>query len=150
MVDVSQKRESLRRAVAHGCVRTTPAVVETVAGRSVAKGDVIAAARVAGILAAKRTPELLPLCHPVRTTRADVDFELHAGSGEVRVRATVEAVDRTGVEMEAMMAVSIACLTVYDMIKSADRWATIDALRLESKSGGKSGDLRRPAERSRS
>ena len=90
----------------------------------------------------------MPLCHPVRTTRAAVELELDAAAGEVRVRATVEAVDRTGVEMEAMVAASVASLTVYDMIKSADRWATIEGVRLEAKSGGKSGDVARPAERS--
>jgi cyclic pyranopterin phosphate synthase len=109
---------------------------------------VLAVARVAGILAAKRTPELVPLCHPVRTTGAVVELELDAAAGEVRVRATVEAVDRTGVEMEAMVAASIASLTVYDMIKSVDRWATIEGVRLEAKSGGKSGDVTRPAKRS--
>ncbi|HEY8039984.1 MAG TPA: cyclic pyranopterin monophosphate synthase MoaC [Polyangiaceae bacterium] len=149
MVDVSDKRETARRAVASACVRTTREVVNAVASGGVVKGDVLAAARIAGILAAKRTPELVPLCHPVRTTHATVEFELQAARGELHVRATVEAVDRTGVEMEAMVAATVASLTVYDMIKSADRWATIDAVRLEAKSGGKSGDATRPAERAR-
>jgi cyclic pyranopterin phosphate synthase len=118
--------------------------VEAVAAGAVAKGDVLAVARVAGIQAAKKTPDLVPLCHPVRTTRVSVDLELDAAAGEVRVRATVEAVDRTGVEMEAMTAASVASLTVYDMIKAVDRWATIDGVRLEEKNGGKSGDVRRP------
>jgi cyclic pyranopterin phosphate synthase len=144
MVDVAAKAESVRRAVASAAVRTTPAVIETIATGNVAKGDVIAVARVAGILAAKRTPELVPLCHPVRTTGVALDFEANAAHGELRIRATIEAVDRTGVEMEAMVAASVASLTVYDMIKSADRWATIDAVRLESKSGGKSGSVVRP------
>jgi cyclic pyranopterin monophosphate synthase len=147
MVDVGAKRETSRRAVASARVRTTTAVVHAIAAGTVAKGDVLAVARVAGILASKRTPELVPLCHPVRTTYAAVDLELDAGAGEIRIRATVEAVDRTGVEMEAMTAASVASLTVYDMIKSADRWATIDAVRLEAKSGGKSGDVARPRER---
>ena len=146
MVDVGEKAETRRRAVASACVRTTRSVVEAIAARSIAKGDVLAAARIAGILAAKRAPELVPLCHPVRTTHAAIDFELDAARGEVRVRGTIEAVDRTGVEMEAMLAASVASLTVYDMIKSADRWATIAAVRLESKSGGKSGDVKRPPE----
>jgi molybdenum cofactor biosynthesis protein MoaC len=146
MVDVGDKGETRRRAVASARVRTTPKVVQAIAEGSIAKGDVLAAARVAGILAAKRTPDLVPLCHPVRTTHAAIDFEQDAERGEVRVRATVEAIDRTGVEMEAMIAASVASLTVYDMIKSADRWATIDGLRLESKSGGKSGDVRRAPE----
>jgi cyclic pyranopterin phosphate synthase len=147
MVDVGEKRPSARRAVASARVRTTRAVVEAIAAGATAKGDVFAVARVAGLLAAKRTPELIPLCHPVQTTRAAIDFEAHAERGELRVFATVEAVDRTGVEMEAMMAASIASLAVYDMIKSADRWATIDEVRLDSKSGGKSGQVERPPER---
>jgi cyclic pyranopterin phosphate synthase len=148
MVGVGEKAETARRAVASARVRTTRETVEAIAAGTLAKGDVLAVARVAGILAAKRTPELVPLCHPVRTTSAAVELELDAARGEVRVRATVEAVDRTGVEMEAMVAASIASLTVYDMIKSADRWATIDGVRLEAKSGGKSGDVTRPGERS--
>ena len=147
MVDVGHKPETARRAVATARVATTRAVVEAIASGSAAKGDVLAAARIAGILASKRTPELVPLCHPVRTTRASVDFELDAARGEIRLRAVVEAVDRTGVEMEAMVAASVASLTIYDMIKSADRWASIGAVRLESKSGGKSGDVSRPPER---
>jgi cyclic pyranopterin phosphate synthase len=148
MVDVGPKAETARRAVASARVRTTRETVQAIAAGTLAKGDVLAVARVAGILAAKRTPELVPLCHPVRTTSAAVELELDAARGEVRVRATVEAVDRTGVEMEAMVAASVASLTVYDMIKSADRWATIDGVRLEAKSGGKSGPLTRPGERS--
>jgi molybdenum cofactor biosynthesis protein MoaC len=147
MVDVGEKTETARRAIASACVRTTRAVVEAIAAGATTKGDVLAVARVAGILAAKRTPDLVPLCHPVRTTRAAIDFESDVPRGELRVRATIEAVDRTGVEMEAMVAASVASLTVYDMIKSADRWATIDAVRLDAKSGGKSGDARRPPER---
>ncbi len=147
MVQVAEKGETRRRAVASACVRTTRGVVDAIAGGTTAKGDVLAVARVAGILAAKRTPELVPLCHPVRTTHAAIDFEPNAARGELRVRATIEAVDRTGVEMEAMMAASVASLTVYDMIKSADRWATIEGVQLEAKSGGKSGDVRRPPER---
>jgi cyclic pyranopterin phosphate synthase len=148
MVDVGEKKETARRAVASARVCTTRATVEAIAAGTLAKGDVLAVARVAGILAAKRTPELVPLCHPVRTTSAAVELELDAARGEVRVRATVEAVDRTGVEMEAMVAASVASLTVYDMIKSADRWATIEGVRLEAKSGGKSGDVTRPGDRS--
>jgi cyclic pyranopterin phosphate synthase len=148
MVAVGEKAETSRRAVASARVRTTRQTVEAIAAGSLPKGDVLAVARVAGILAAKRTPELVPLCHPVRTTGAAVELELDAAAGEVRVVATVEAVDRTGVEMEAMVAASIASLTVYDMIKSADRWATIEGVRLEAKSGGKSGEVTRPAKRS--
>ena len=148
MVNVGAKGETPRRAVASARVRTTRETVEAIAAGSIAKGDVLAVARVAGILASKRTPELVPLCHPVRTTSAAVELELDPAAGEVRVRATVEAVDRTGVEMEAMVAACVAALTVYDMIKSVDRWATIDGTRLEAKSGGKSGEVTRPVERS--
>jgi cyclic pyranopterin phosphate synthase len=147
MVDVGKKPETSRRAVASACVRTTPEVLAAIGSSQMPKGDVLAAARIAGIQAAKRTPELVPLCHPVRTTRAAVEFEAHPERGELRVRAIVEAVDRTGVEMEAMVAAAVASLTVYDMVKSADRWAMIDEVRLESKSGGKSGDVTRPTER---
>jgi cyclic pyranopterin monophosphate synthase len=148
MVPVGDKVETSRRAVACARVCTTPETVAAIAAGSLPKGDVLAVARVAGILAAKRTPELVPLCHPVRTTSAALELELHPAAGEVHVRATIEAVDRTGVEMEAMVAVTIASLTVYDMIKSADRWATLEGVRLETKSGGKSGEVSRPAKRS--
>ena len=148
MVDVGSKPETARGAVATARVRTTREVVEAIASGAASKGDVLAAARIAGILACKRTAELVPLCHPVRTTHAAIDFELDSSGGEVKVRAQVEAIDRTGVEMEAMVAASVASLTVYDMIKSADRWATIDGVRLETKQGGKSGPVARPPERS--
>jgi molybdenum cofactor biosynthesis protein MoaC len=150
MVDVGAKTATARRAVASSVVRTTPQVIEAIAGGGVAKGDVLGVARVAGILASKRTPELIPLCHPVHTTSAAIEFEPDGLRGELRVRATVEAFDRTGVEMEAMVAASIASLTIYDMIKSADRWATIDAARLEEKSGGKCGTVTRPPRPERS
>jgi molybdenum cofactor biosynthesis protein MoaC len=148
MVNVGAKSATARRAVATACVRTTRSVIEAIAAGGMAKGDVLAVARVAGLLAAKRTPELIPLCHPVQTTGAAIEFEPDAARGELRVRATVEAFDRTGVEMEAMVAASVASLTVYDMIKSADRWARIDAVQLASKSGGKSGEVTRPVEES--
>jgi cyclic pyranopterin phosphate synthase len=149
MVDVGAKATTARKAVASARVRTTQDVVASVSGARAAKGDVLGAARLAGILAAKRTPELIPLCHPVQTTHAAIDFEMDLASGHIVIRATVEAVDRTGVEMEAMTAAAVASLTVYDMIKSADRWATIETVQLESKSGGKSGALSRPPERRR-
>jgi cyclic pyranopterin phosphate synthase len=149
MVDVGAKHETLRRAVASARVRTTRAVVQAVASGQTAKGDVLAVARVAGIIAAKKTSDLVPLCHPVRITGTIIDLELDVEREEVRVRATVEALDRTGVEMEALTAASVASLTVYDMIKSADRWATIEAVQLEAKSGGKSGEVTRPAAKKR-
>jgi cyclic pyranopterin phosphate synthase len=143
MVDIKEKQPSARRAIATACVRTTRAVVEAVAAGRVPKGDVLGTARVAGILAAKRTPDLIPLCHPVQTTGAAVEFELDPAQGRIFVTGRVEAIDRTGVEMEALVAVAVASLTLYDMIKSADRWATIDAVRLQEKSGGKSGTVTR-------
>jgi molybdenum cofactor biosynthesis protein MoaC len=147
MVDVGAKTATARRAVATARVTTTRDVIEAIVSGGLAKGDVLAVARVAGILAAKRVPELIPLCHPVQTTHAAVDFEPAASRGELLVRASVEAFDRTGVEMEAMVAANIAAMTVYDMIKSADRWASIDAVRLEAKSGGKTGPVVRPGTR---
>ncbi|MBV9949380.1 MAG: cyclic pyranopterin monophosphate synthase MoaC [Myxococcales bacterium] len=147
MVGVGGKAETARRAVASARMRASPAAIAAIAAGSIEKGDVLAAARIAGLLACKRTPELVPLCHPVRTTRAEIDFELDPGRGELRVRATVEAVDRTGVEMEAMVAASVASLTAYDMVKALDRWASIASVRLEEKSGGKSGSVRRPPDR---
>jgi cyclic pyranopterin phosphate synthase len=145
MVNVGAKSASARRAVASARVRTTPAVVNAVATGALPKGDVLAVARVAGLMAAKRTPELIPLCHPVQTTHASVDIAGDATKGEFAIRAAVETVDRTGVEMEAMVAASVAALALYDMIKSADRWATIEGVQLEEKSGGKSGVVTRPA-----
>jgi cyclic pyranopterin phosphate synthase len=147
MVDVSGKALTDRSATASASVRTTPEVIEAIAAGAVPKGDVLAVARIAGLLAAKRTPDLLPLCHPVQTTGASVELEPHLPTGEVRIRATVRATDRTGVEMEAMMAASTAALAVYDMIKSLDRWACVQAVQLEAKRGGKSGDVKRPADR---
>ncbi|HXX68116.1 MAG TPA: cyclic pyranopterin monophosphate synthase MoaC [Polyangiaceae bacterium] len=144
MVDVAEKRITSRRAVASATIRTTTAVVRAIAEGSVSKGDVLAAARIGGIMASKRTAELIPLCHPVQTTSARVDLDLDEARGQIVVVASVEAVDRTGVEMEAMVAASIASLTIYDMIKGSDRWAVIAAVRLERKSGGRSGDVIRP------
>jgi cyclic pyranopterin phosphate synthase len=147
MVDVGGKEATARRATATARVRTTPEVVGSIGAGAMAKGEVLATARVAGILAAKRTPELIPLCHPVQTTRVTVDFTLDAARGDVGIVAIADAVDRTGVEMEAMVAASVAALTIYDMIKSADRWASIEGVRLERKSGGKSGEVTRPPAR---
>jgi len=147
MVDIGAKPVTNRRAVARARVSTTRGVIDSIAGRTAAKGDVLAAARIAGILASKRTAEIIPLCHPVQTTQAAIEFELQPEGGQLTVTAIIEAIDRTGVEMEALVAASVAALTIYDMIKSADRWASIDAVRLDAKSGGRSGDLARPPDR---
>lgn len=141
MVDVGAKRVTQRRARARGCVRLAPATVRLLAGPGVPKGSVIETARLAGIQAAKRTDELIPLCHSVRLTHVDVACSLTDDG--VAIEATVEARDRTGVEMEALTAVAVAALTVYDMCKAVDRGAVIEGIQLVEKSGGRSGHFRR-------
>jgi cyclic pyranopterin phosphate synthase len=145
MVDVGPKPQTARRAVAAARVTTTREALDAVTAGSSPKGDVFAAARIAGIQAAKRTPELIPLCHGLALTRVEVDFRVDSAACAIDVRAAAEAVDRTGVEMEAMVAASVAALTIYDMMKSADRWMTIERVELLEKSGGKSGPVSRPA-----
>ena len=140
MVDVAAKAETHRIARASGTIRMLPATLALIAGGSAKKGDVLGVARVAAIQAAKRTSELIPLCHPLPITRVAVDFELDAGRSEVRCTAQVETLGRTGVEMEALTAVQVGLLTVYDMLKAADRGMVIDGVRLLEKRGGKSGD----------
>ncbi len=141
MVDVSNKAETRRRAVASALVRTRPDVIELLADGQMPKGDALAVARVAGIMAAKRTPELIPLCHPLRLDSVSVDLELDHDA--VRIRATVRCGGPTGVEMEALTAASVAALTVYDMCKAVDRAMVIERVQLERKSGGDSGDFHR-------
>ena len=143
MVDVGQKAETAREAIATGAVHLQPATLRAIARGKVPKGDVLAAARLAGIQAAKRTHELIPLCHPLRLTAVEVELTPRAARGTLAIRATVRALDRTGVEMEALVAVSVAALTVYDMCKAIDRGMTLDAVRLEEKRGGRSGVWRR-------
>lgn len=142
MVDVGDKAVTRRRAVARATVHTTAEVARSIADGSAKKGDVLAVARVAGIQAAKRTSELIPLCHPLALTKVTVD--LTVGATSIAVEATVETTGQTGVEMEALTAASVAALTVYDMCKSADRAMTITDVALWEKSGGKSGDYIRP------
>jgi len=145
MVDVAGKPETERLAVASAEVVMSLATLRLVEQATAArgKGDVLAAARLAGIMAARRTSELIPLCHPVRLTGCDVDLEVDRKLPGVRIRAAARAIDRTGVEMEALVAASTAALTVYDMVKAAERGVEVRALRLEEKSGGKSGVWRR-------
>ncbi len=143
MVDVGAKAPTARRAVATASVRMKPETLALLASGDAPKGDALAVARVAGIQAAKRTPDLIPLCHAIALTRVEVAFTLDAAASALRVRATAEAVDRTGVEMEAMVAASVAALTVYDMLKGRDRWMAIAEVALVEKSGGRSGDVRR-------
>ena len=142
MVDVSDKPIAIRRAVAEGRVRMSAAAFAQVRDAAAAKGDVLAVAEVAGVMAAKRTGELIPLCHPLALDQVRVELELVAEWPGVRVTATVAARARTGVEMEALTAVSVGCLTVYDMIKAVDRGMTISAIRLLEKTGGTRGDWR--------
>ncbi|CAL9506590.1 Cyclic pyranopterin monophosphate synthase 2 [Streptomyces sp. enrichment culture] len=137
MVDVSAKDITVRTARAVGRVRVAPAVVELLRGAGVPKGDALAVARVAGIMGAKRTPELIPLCHPLALS--GVQVELTVADDAVEIAATVRTTDRTGVEMEALTAVSVAALTVVDMVKAVDPGAVIDGVRVEEKTGGKSG-----------
>jgi cyclic pyranopterin phosphate synthase len=143
MVDVSPKPETVREAVARAILRMRPSTLRAIKSGNAPKGDVFGVARTAGILAAKRTPELIPLCHPLRLTRVEVSFETHVGRGEVAVQARVRTVDKTGVEMEALTAAGIAALTVYDMVKALEKGVTITKLQLLEKSGGKSGLWRR-------
>jgi cyclic pyranopterin phosphate synthase len=140
MVDVSEKTPTERIAVAAGRVRMKPSTLALVRKGDAKKGDVLGAARLAGIIAAKRTHELIPLCHPLALSKVAVDVE--AGRGGVDVRATVKVTGKTGVEMEALTAVSVACLTIYDMVKAVERGMTIENIRLIEKSGGKSGVYR--------
>lgn len=137
MVDVSAKDVTNRTAVATGRVLVTPTVIELLRGEGVPKGDALGVARVAGIMGAKRTPELVPLCHPLAISGVDLDLEVQDDA--VTIRATVRTTDRTGVEMEALTAVSVAALTVVDMVKAVDKGAVITDIRVESKTGGRSG-----------
>ena len=139
MVDVSAKAETHRVARATGCIRMQAATFELIASGQAKKGDVIGVARIAAIQGAKRTAELVPLCHPLPITRVTVDFELKRELSEVHCTAQVESFGRTGVEMEALTAVQVGLLTVYDMCKAADRSMVMGGIRVLEKSGGKSG-----------
>jgi len=143
MVDVGGKEITQRRAVAQAVVTMQPETLTKIRDRSLSKGDVIEVARLAGIMATKQTQHLIPLCHSLGLDSARIDFEF-LDDRRLLIRAEVSNHGRTGVEMEAMMAVSIAALTVYDMSKAVDRWISIGSVELLEKSGGKSGSLRRP------
>jgi cyclic pyranopterin phosphate synthase len=142
MVDVSDKGASTRTAVAEGFVAMRPETLALVQAGHAKKGDVLATARIAGIMAAKRTHELIPLCHPLPITKATVDFEIIDNPAGIRVTSEVKVTGQTGVEMEALTAVSVACLTIYDMLKAADRGMTLSDIRLVEKTGGRSGSYR--------
>jgi cyclic pyranopterin monophosphate synthase len=142
MVDVSEKAVTQRTARAEGFVAMMPATLALVEKGEAKKGDVLATARIAGIMAAKKTHELIPLCHPLAITKAAVDFELSQDPAGIRVTSEVAVSGQTGVEMEALTAVSVACLTIYDMLKAADKAMTIGDVRLLEKTGGRSGTYR--------
>ncbi|HUN11033.1 MAG TPA: cyclic pyranopterin monophosphate synthase MoaC [Rhabdaerophilum sp.] len=142
MVDVGDKAITTREAVAEGRVVMAQATLDLIRSGMTKKGDVIAIARIAGIMAAKKTHELIPLCHPLLLTKVSVDIEPDEALPGLHVRALARVSGQTGVEMEALTAVSVACLTIYDMAKAADRGMRIEGIRLLEKSGGKSGDWR--------
>jgi len=142
MVDVGAKAETEREAVTSGRVYMKPETLEQIKAARLKKGDVLAVARVAGIMAAKRTPDLIPLCHPILINDVDIEFDLNSGDS-IGITTRVNCTGKTGVEMEALVATSVAALTIYDMAKAVDRGMTISEVRLESKQGGKSGVYRR-------
>lgn len=144
MVDVSAKPVTAREATAEAVVRLSEEAFSAVMEGAAPKGDVLAAARVAGIMAAKRVPDLIPLCHPIAITKAAVDFEPDANARSIRIMTKVATSGQTGVEMEALTAASVAALTLYDMIKAVDKAAVIESVRLITKSGGKSGSYKAP------
>ncbi len=141
MVDVSAKDVTTRTATARGCLRVTPAVIDLLRGAGVPKGDALGVARVAGIMGAKRTSELVPLCHPIALSGVRVDVDIHDHG--IEITATTRTTDRTGVEMEALTAVAVAGLALHDMVKAVDPTATLTDVRLLAKTGGRSGDWQR-------
>ncbi len=141
MVDVGGKPDTERVAVAKGEVTMRPETLRLIVEKGVPKGDVLAVAQVAGIMAAKRTPELIPLCHPLLLTKVDVEFRIDEEASRIGIAATVRSRGQTGVEMEALTAVSVAALTIYDMAKAVERTMRIGNIRLVQKSGGKSGEI---------
>lgn len=145
MVDVSEKDVTARIAVAEGCIVMQPETLELIVSGEAKKGDVLGTARIAGIMAAKRTHELIPLCHALLLSKVTIDLTPDATLPGVRVRAMAKVAGQTGVEMEALTAVTVACLTIYDMAKAVDRFMRIEGVGMMEKSGGKSGDWKRPA-----
>ncbi|NWF81716.1 MAG: cyclic pyranopterin monophosphate synthase MoaC [Chloroflexi bacterium] len=141
MVDVGAKAETRREAVARGMISMQPATLQLIMSGAAPKGDVLATARIAGIMAAKRTPELIPLCHTLLLTHVSVTIEPDPGANALQIEATVRTTGQTGVELEALTAVSVAALTIYDMCKAVDRAMRISEIRLVAKRGGRSGEL---------
>jgi cyclic pyranopterin phosphate synthase len=142
MVDVSAKGDTVRVAVAKGLVRMQPSTFKVIQSGGTAKGDVLSTAQLAGIMAAKKTPDLIPLCHPVLISNVSIAFTPDESSSTIEITATVESTGKTGVEMEALTAISVTALTIYDMVKAIDRGMKIENIRLVSKSGGKSGTIK--------
>ena len=142
MVDVGDKQETTRTAIAEGFVSMQPETLKTILAGNAKKGDVLGTARIAGIMAAKKTHELIPLCHPLLLTKVSVDIEPDRSLPGLRVRALARVTGKTGVEMEALTAASVACLTIYDMAKAVDRAMVISGIKLVEKTGGKSGDYK--------
>ena len=143
MVDVTAKAATIREAVAEGKVRMLPSTLKLIQEAGMPKGDVLAVAKIAGIMAAKKTSDLIPLCHPLPLTGIDIGFDSLTEAGEITIRATVRTVGQTGVEMEALTAVSVAALTIYDMCKAVDKLMSIADIKLVLKKGGKSGTFTR-------
>ena len=141
MVDISAKAATERRAVAKGVVRMKPETLDLIKKGGTKKGEVLATAQLAGIMAAKKTPELIPLCHPISIDEVKVEFKLDEKNSTVEISSTVKSTGKTGVEMEALTATAVAALTIYDMCKSVERGMKIENIRLVSKSGGKSGKI---------
>jgi len=141
MVDVTAKADTARVAVARGSVRMQPATFKLIKQGGTAKGDVLSVARIAGIMAAKRTPDLIPLCHPILIGNVSIDFSLDEANSIIEITTTVESTGKTGVEMEALTATAVTALTIYDMCKAVDRGMKIESIRLVKKSGGKSGTI---------
>ena len=141
MVDINNKKESKREATATGSIILSKKAINEIKKEKISKGNVLNTARIAGIMAAKKTSDLIPLCHPIPVEAIKIDFDIE--DNNINVFAVVSTTNKTGVEMEALMAVNIACLTIYDMVKSIDKHAKINSVKLISKSGGKSGDWKR-------
>jgi len=141
MVDVTTKPDTVREAVARGTVSMQPATFQIIKQGGTAKGDVLAVAQLAGITAAKRTPDLIPLCHPILIGSVNVEFSLNEANNTIEITSTVNSIGKTGVEMEAFTATAVAALTIYDMCKAVDRGMKIENIRLTRKSGGKSGTI---------
>jgi cyclic pyranopterin phosphate synthase len=141
MVDVSNKADTVRVAVTRGTIRMLPATFQLIKRGGIAKGDVFTVAQLAGIMAAKRTPDLIPLCHPLLLNDVNVEFELDEAGSAVEITSTVRSTGKTGVEMESLTATAVAALTIYDMCKAVDRGMKIENIRLVHKSGGKSGTI---------